>query len=87
MNSHITSWSAPHNHMPPPNLPKFMPSILPTLGTKVKCVIAWLKALLIMDYDECSLTSTKVTNPNIIKVAAKSPCITYPVNQNDCSAD
>ena len=30
----------------------------------------------------CSLTFAKVTNPNIIKVIAKSSCITNPPNYN-----
>ena len=47
----------PHSQMPPPNLP--------TLGTKIKCVIAWWTTLLIMEDSGCSLTFVKVTNPNI----------------------
>jgi hypothetical protein len=33
------------------------------------------------------LTFAKVTNPNIIKVVAKSPCITHPPSQSDYTAD
>ena len=33
-----------------------------------------------MKDDGCSLTFTKVTNPNFIKAVAKSPCITHSLN-------
>ena len=57
----------PHlnSHMPPPNLP--------TSGTKIKSVITWCIALLVMEEGGCSLTFAKLTNPNIMKVATKSP--------------
>ena len=58
--------------MPPPNLP--------SLGTKIKFVIAQWIALHIMEDDEHSLTFVEVTNPNIIKILAKSPCIIYPLD-------
>ena len=35
----------------------------------------------------CSLTFVNVTNPNIIEVAAKSPCVIHPPNQGDRVAD
>ena len=69
---HNTSWSAPHNHILPPNFP--------TLGIEIKDVITWWIALLIMKNDGCSLTFVTVTNPSIIKMEAKSPCITHPPN-------
>ena len=58
--------------MPPPNLP--------TLGTKIKCVIARWVALPIMKDSVYSLTFAKATAVNIIKVAAKSPCTYSPTN-------
>ena len=33
------------------------------------------------------MTFVKVTNPNIVMVAAKSSCIKHPMNQSDCTAD
>jgi len=41
--THNTSWSAPHSHMPPPNLPKLPLPDLATSNTKIKLVIAgWI---------------------------------------------
>ena len=65
-------WLASQSCMTPPNL-----SIS---GTKIKRVKARWIALRIMEDGGCSLIHVKVTNPNIIKVAAKSPCITHPLN-------
>jgi hypothetical protein len=58
-NTHNTSWSAPHSHMPPPNSP--------ILGTNIKNIRAWWITLLITKDGAYSLTFAKVTNPNIIK--------------------
>ena len=44
-------------------------SNLPTSDIKIKCVIAWWIALLIVEDGGCSLIVTKMTNPNIIKAA------------------
>ena len=77
--THITSWFAPHNHMEPLNMP--------TSPTKIKRVIAWWIAFIIMEDDECSLIFVKVTNPNIMKVAAKLLCSTHPPNRRDCTAN
>ena len=53
-----------------------MPPNLPTLGTKIKCVIAeWIA--LIMEDDGCRSTFAKATNINIIKAVAKLSCITH----------
>jgi hypothetical protein len=72
----------------PPLFSKLPPPNLSTSGTKIKCVIAWwIGALLIMEDGGCSLTFVNATNPNIIKVAAESPCITHPPNWSDCVAD
>ena len=56
------------------------PLDLPTLSTKIKHVIAQWIALHIMDDDGYILTFAEVTNPNIIKVVAKSSCIIHPPN-------
>jgi hypothetical protein len=48
------------------------------LPTKLKRVIAWWIALLIMEDGGCRLIFAKVTNPNIIKAAGKSSRITHP---------
>jgi hypothetical protein len=67
--THNTSWLAPHNHMLPPKLP--------TSRTKIKHDNARWITLLIMEDVGCNLTFAKVmTNTNIIKAVAKSPCIT-----------
>jgi hypothetical protein len=66
--SQITSWSTPHNHMPPPKLSKLLP---PYLSTKIKRVIFPLVELLIMEEDGCSLIFSKVSNPNFMKVVGK----------------
>ena len=59
--------------MPPPHLPKLPSPNLPTLGTKIKRVIARRIALFIMeDSNYSSLTFEKVTNPNIIEATTKS---------------
>ena len=57
-----------------------VPSKLSTLLTKIKRVIAWWIALLVMEDGGCNLIFAKVTNPNIIKVAAESIRITHPLN-------
>ena len=70
--------------MSPSNVSKLLPPNVPTSGTKIKRVIAWWIALLVMEDGGCSLTFAQVTNPNITKVVAKSRCInkmeplTYP---------
>ena len=69
LNTGNTRWSASHSRMPPLNLP--------TSGTKIKCVIAQWITLLVMEDGGCSLTYVKEIDPNIIKVAAKSSCITH----------
>ena len=68
----LRSWSTSHNHMLPPNLP--------TWCTEIKCDKARWIALLNMEDGGYSLTFMKVINPNVIKVVAKSPCITRLVN-------
>ena len=68
-NTYNTSWSAPYNHMPPPNLSKLPCPNLPTSGTKFEHVITQGIALLIMGDGGHSLTFAKVATPNIIKVA------------------
>ena len=62
--------------MMPPNLSKLSP---PNLLTKVKHVISRWIAILIMEDGGCRLTFVKMTNPNVIKVATKSSCITHPL--------
>ena len=52
----------------------------PTSGTQVKRAIPRWIELLIMENRGCSLTFTKVTNPNIIKAMAKTLYITHPPN-------
>ena len=67
------------HHMLPPNLLKLPPPNLPTSDIKKnKCVIAQWIALLVVEDGGCSLTFEKVTNPSIIRVAAKSTCIYSP---------
>ena len=78
-NTHNASWWAPHIHMPPPNMA--------TSATRFKHVIARWRGLLIMEDGGCGLTFAKVTNPDIIKATAKSPCITHPPNESDCTTD
>ena len=63
--------------MPPPNLVKFLRPNMSTLPTKMKRVIAWWIALLIVKDGGCSLIFAKVTNPNIVKVVVKPTCITH----------
>ena len=63
--------------MPPPNLPT----------TKIEHVIAWWITLLVMDDGGCSMTFAKATNPNVIKAAATSSCITRPLNLSDITGD
>ena len=72
--------SAPLSHMPPHGLPKLLPPNLPTSHTQIKRVIAQWIALPIMEDVGCSLTPAKMTNPNIVKATAKSPCLTCPMN-------
>jgi hypothetical protein len=54
------------------------PSNLPTSSTKITHVIAWWTTLLIMEDGGCTWLFPKVTNPNIIEAATKSPRITHP---------
>jgi hypothetical protein len=54
--------------------------ILPTSSTRIKGVIAWWIALLILEDDEYALSFAKVMNPKIIKAMAKSSCFTHPPN-------
>ena len=65
--------------MLPPNLSKLLSPNLPTLGTKIKSVIAQWIALIMKD-DGCSLIFAKVTNINFIKTVAKLPCIIHVPN-------
>ena len=51
-NIHNTSWSAPHSHMPPPNLP--------ISCTKIRLVMARWITLLIMNDSGCRYGRTKV---------------------------
>ena len=44
----------------------------------MKGVIAWWIILLILKDGGCSFTFVKVSDPNNIKAAAKSPCNTHP---------
>ena len=67
--------------------PNCCPSNLPTLPTNVKHVVAQWIAILIMEDGGCSLIFAQVTNPNTIKVMAKSPCITHASNLSDCITD
>ena len=66
--------------MPLFNLPKLLPPNLPNLPTKINHARAQWVVLPIMEDDGCRLIYVKVTNPNIIKVLAKSTCITHPLN-------
>ena len=74
--------------MPLSNLPKLPSPNLPTSGTKIKHVIAWWIAPIIIEDGGCSLTFVKVATPNIIKAVVnpnivkavaklKSPFVTH----------
>ena len=66
--------------MPCPNLPKLPPPNFPSFGTRIKRVVVGWITLLIMEEGGCSLTFAKFTNPKIVNAAAKSSCITHPLN-------
>lgn len=72
LESHDTSWLTCRNHMPPPNLPNS--------PKEIKQIRAQWVALLIVEDGGFRSIFTKVTNSTIIKVIAKSTCITHPSN-------
>ena len=59
-----------HKSQPPLNLP--------TMGTKIKHVLAQWIALLHIENGRCSLTFAKVIKPNNNKTATKSSYIIHP---------
>ena len=77
-NTHNTSWSAPHNHMAPPNLS--------TLPHKNEVCHNSVDSTPNLEDSGCSLIFAKVTNPNIVKAATKSSCITHAPNYSYCIA-
>ena len=57
------------------------------LAHKIKTVIARWISLLLIEADGCSIIFVKATNPSIIKVVIKSPCITHPPLYNNYIVD